>query len=114
MNVDMPAIVDATEGVLAPEALVEDDVGSGVTTGNRPPLTLLWGSGRYERSSRILTSNEFNPSMTVGVSALGASGHGDRTALSMLGPMKTATVVNWVPAVCGVVSPILPAVAFSR
>ena len=41
-------------------------------------------SGCYERSSRILTSNEFNPSMKVGVSTLRVSGHGDRTALSML------------------------------
>ena len=80
----MLAIVAATEGVLAPKALVEDDAGIRPYHRKSATAPFALGSGCYQRSSRILTSNEFNPSMTVGVSALRVSGHGDRTALSML------------------------------
>jgi hypothetical protein len=84
MDGDMPAIVAATEGVLVPEALIEDDVGIPPHHRESAIAPFALGSGCYQRSSRILTSNESNPSMKVGVSALRASGHGDRTALSML------------------------------
>ena len=61
MNVDMPVIVAAAEGVLAPKALIEDDVGIRPYLRKSVTAPFALGSGCHERSSRILTSNEFEP-----------------------------------------------------
>lgn len=59
MDVAMLAIVVATEGVLAPKALVEGDIDSWSYDRASTSARFAVGSGCYERSSCILTSNEF-------------------------------------------------------
>ena len=103
MNGDMPAIVAATEGVPRAQGARRGRIRHWLHDRKSTTLFFALGSACYEQSSIILTSNDSNPSSTVGASALRAMGRGDvRTGLSMLGLVKNAADITCAPATGGV------------